>query len=101
MHANQRMNAHGQKTRLLADMQEEIRVVFEILARYGVAASGIHLEMTPEDLIECVEETDDLSQPLTNYRSACDPRLNADQSVRIAEFLAQQLRRAGPIRGAL
>lgn len=93
MHANQRLNAHGQKTRVLTDMQEEIRVVFDILAQYGLSVSGIHLEMTPEDLVECVEETDDLSRPLTDYRSACDPRLNPDQSLRIAEFVAQLLRR--------
>jgi 3-deoxy-7-phosphoheptulonate synthase len=92
MHANQRLNAHGQKTRLLSDVREEIRVVFAVLAAHGLSRAGVHLEMTPDDVTECVENTDDLSRPLADYRSACDPRLNPDQSMRIAEFVAELLR---------
>jgi len=93
MHANQRTNAHGQKTRLLTDMEEEIRVVFAVLARHRLPAAGIHLEMTPDDVTECVEDSSDLSRPLSDYRSACDPRLNPGQAARIVELVAQLLRR--------
>jgi 3-deoxy-7-phosphoheptulonate synthase len=92
MHAKQRTNAHGQKTRLVTDLQEEIRVVFAVLASHGLSLAGVHLEMTPDDVTECVENTDDLSRPLPDYRSACDPRLNPDQSGRIAELVAELLR---------
>jgi 3-deoxy-7-phosphoheptulonate synthase len=92
MHANQRTNAHGQKTRVLTDLQEEIRVVVAVLAAHGLALAGVHLEMTPEDVLECVEDTSELSRPLTSYRSACDPRLNPDQSMRIARLVAELLR---------
>lgn len=91
MHANQRTNAHGQKTRLLTDVQEEIRVTFAILAAHDLPLAGVHLEMTPDDVTECVENTDDLSRPLPDYRSACDPRLNPDQSIRIAQLVAELL----------
>ena len=93
MHANQRTNAYGQKTRLLTDMEEEIRVVFAVLARHRIPRAGIHLEMTPDDVTECVEDAGDLSRPLPDYRSVCDPRLNPDQTARILELVAQLLRR--------
>jgi 3-deoxy-7-phosphoheptulonate synthase len=92
MHANQRTNDHGQKTRLMTDLEEEIRVVFAVLAEHGLPLAGVALEMTPADVLECVEDTSELSRPLTNYRSACDPRLNPDQSVRIAQLIAELLR---------
>ena len=92
MHGNQRTNAHGQKTRVLTDVQEEIRVVFAVLVGHGLSPAGVHLEMTPDDVIECVEDPGDLSRPLPIYRSACDPRLNPEQSLRIAEHVSELLR---------
>lgn len=93
MHANQRTNAHGQKTRLLTEIEEEIRVVFAVLARHRLPAAGIHLEMTPDGVTECVEDSSDLSRLLPDYRSACDPMLSPDQTARIVELVAQLLRR--------
>jgi 3-deoxy-7-phosphoheptulonate synthase len=92
MHGNRRTNAHGQKTRLLIELEEEIRVVFAVLARYGLTPAGIHLEITPDNVTECVDDTADLTRPLPDYRSACDPRLNPDQATRIAEVVAELLR---------
>jgi 3-deoxy-7-phosphoheptulonate synthase len=92
MHANQRTNAHGQKTRMVIDVEEEIRVVFAVLAEHGLPLAGVALEMTPHDVLECVDDSGELSKRLTNYRSACDPRLNSDQSMRIAELVAELLR---------
>jgi 3-deoxy-7-phosphoheptulonate synthase len=98
MHANQRSNAHGQKTRVVADLEAEIRTVFAVLARRGLSPAGVHLETTPDDVTECVEDTRDLSRPLRDYRSACDPRLNPDQSTRIAQLVADLLRHSVPLR---
>ncbi|MDX6544398.1 MAG: 3-deoxy-7-phosphoheptulonate synthase [Gaiellales bacterium] len=98
MHANQRTNDFGQKTRLMIDVEEEIRVVFAVLARHRLSPAGIHLEMTPDDVRECVEDADDLSQPLRDYRSACDPRLNPEQALRIADLVARLVRQSVPLR---
>jgi 3-deoxy-7-phosphoheptulonate synthase len=98
MHANQRTNDFGQKTRLMIDVEEEIRVVFAVLARHRLSPAGIHLEMTPDDVRECVEDADDLSQPLRDYRSACDPRLNSEQALRIADLVARLVRQSVPLR---
>ncbi len=92
MHAKRHTNVHEQKTRLLTDLQDEISVVLPVLAAHGLPLAGVHLEMTPDDVTECVEDADDLSRPLPDYRSACDPRLNPDQSARIAQFVAELLR---------
>jgi 3-deoxy-7-phosphoheptulonate synthase len=91
MHANQCTNAHGQKTRILTDLQDEIQVVFQILAQHHLSPAGIHLEMTPDDVGECIEDKRDLSQRLLRYRSPCDPRLNPDQSIQIANLTTQLL----------
>jgi 3-deoxy-7-phosphoheptulonate synthase len=91
MHANGRVNTHGQKTRLVVEIEAEIRASFAALGRHGLAASGVHLEMTCDEVTECVEDTRDLTRPLPDYRSACDPRLNREQSLRVAGTVADLL----------
>ncbi len=92
MHGNGRTTAHGEKTRLLSDITQEIRTFFAVLCRHGLSPAGIHLEMTPDDVTECVQDADDLTQLLGDYRSACDPRLNPTQAIAVADLVAELLR---------
>jgi 3-deoxy-7-phosphoheptulonate synthase len=91
MHGNSRTNIHGQKTRLLTDMRHDIEVFFALLSRHGLWPAGIHLEMTPDDVTECVHGPADLTRWLSDYRSACDPRLNPTQAASVAELVAELL----------
>jgi 3-deoxy-7-phosphoheptulonate synthase len=91
MHGNGRTNAHGQKTRLLSDVLHELRVFFAVLAEHGLVPAGIHLEMTPDGVTECVDGPADLGRLLPDYRSACDPRLNPRQVDTVAALAAELL----------
>jgi 3-deoxy-7-phosphoheptulonate synthase len=88
MHGNGRTNIHGQKTRLLTDLRHEIATFFTVLGRRGLWPGGIHLETTPDDVTECVPDVRDLSAWLPEHRSACDPRLNPEQALDIADLVA-------------
>ena len=66
------------KTRQLKDIQREIEQFIQILSAHGEHPGGLHLEATPFDVYECCLELND-SVKLT-YHSACDPRLNYEQS---------------------
>jgi len=92
MHGNGRTNVHGQKTRLMTDIEHELCEFFAVLRRYGLSPGGIHLEMTPDDVTECLYGTDDLDRWLPTYRSACDPRLDPGQAAAVADVLAELLR---------
>lgn len=92
MHGNGRTNAHGQKTRLLSDVMCEVRDFFAVLAMRGLSPAGIHLEMTPDDVTECIDGPADLTRWLPDYRSACDPRLNPRQVNAVADLVAGLLR---------
>jgi 3-deoxy-7-phosphoheptulonate synthase len=103
MHGNGRTNIHGQKTRLLTELRQEIRTFFAVVSQHGLRPAGIHLEMTPDDVTECVDNAGDLTRWLPAYRSACDPRLNAAQAGSVAELVAELLRShrlSGSPRGA-
>jgi 3-deoxy-7-phosphoheptulonate synthase len=95
MHGNGRTNVHGQKTRLLTELHQEIRAFFAVLSSRGVWPAGIHLEMTPDDVTECVYGPADMTRWLPDYRSACDPRLNPTQTASVAGLVATLLSTAG------
>jgi 3-deoxy-7-phosphoheptulonate synthase len=94
MHGNTSLIG-GRKTRFVRDIEAEIIDFFEIAAAEGTWPGGIHLELTPDDVTECIGglvgvEQRDLS---LRYTSACDPRLNRDQALEIADVVAAQYER--------
>jgi 3-phosphoshikimate 1-carboxyvinyltransferase len=93
MHGNTRA-AGTRKTRLLADILAEIGAFFEIAASEGVHAGGMHLEMTGEDVTECLGGSISLSEEdlSRRYLTYCDPRLNQGQALDVAAFAATLLR---------
>ncbi len=92
MHGNTRHTVAGQKTRVLGEMTTEVQVFFTVLAERGLHPGGLHLELTPDPVTECVDDPAALADatPLSRYESTCDPRLNhtqADTVVRLAADL--------------
>jgi 3-deoxy-7-phosphoheptulonate synthase len=91
MHGNGRTNLHGQKTRLMSEITLEVAAFFTVLGHYGLFPAGIHLEMTPDHVTECVDGPGDLARRLPDYRSACDPRLDPAQAAEVADLVAALL----------
>ena len=75
--------------------QEEVKAFFDVHEQEGTHAGGVHLEMTGQNVTECVGggrtvTFDDLS---SRYHTHCDPRLNASQSLEMAFIIAERLRK--------
>ncbi|MEU1626451.1 3-deoxy-7-phosphoheptulonate synthase [Streptomyces sp. NPDC020096] len=93
MHGNTVVTPHGQKTRSLVSMKAEIDGFVSVLHRAREWPAGLHIEMTPYRVTECVQDLGDIasSAPLGPYTSACDPRLNAAQAEEIVEHFVELL----------
>jgi len=94
MHGNTRSLSQGLKTRRYRDVLGEIKRFWQIHNSEGSVAAGVHLELTGSPVTECLGGRNDLSENdlLLNYRTHCDPRLNADQAVELAFELASIIR---------
>jgi len=93
MHGNTIKSSSGYKTRPFDSVLREVREFFAIHSAEGTIPGGVHFEMTGQDVTECTggvrEVTDqDLSD---RYHTACDPRLNASQSLELAFLVAEEL----------
>ena len=93
MHGNTRESASGYKTRLFDDVVSEVEGYFAVHREAGTFPGGIHIELTGDDVTECVGgtagvEDANLSQ---RYETACDPRLNREQSLELAFMVADML----------
>ncbi|MRX51283.1 3-deoxy-7-phosphoheptulonate synthase class II [Paracoccus sp. S-4012] len=101
MHGNTIKSASGYKTRPFDSVLREVREFFAVHAAEGSIPGGVHFEMTGQDVTECTGGVravtdEDLS---SRYHTACDPRLNASQSLELAFLVAEELRarrRAAP-----
>jgi 3-deoxy-7-phosphoheptulonate synthase len=94
MHGNTVSTAAKLKTRSFDAILDEVRGVFDIHAAEGTWAGGVHVEMTGQDVTECVGGAhrlteDDLG---ARYETFCDPRLNAEQSLELAFLVAEELK---------
>ena len=86
MHGNTQTAGNGLKTRAFSDILSEIEQSFAIHADCGSRLGGVHLELTGEDVTECIGGARDLSEDDLRraYRSAVDPRLNYEQALELA-----------------
>ncbi len=89
MHGNTQKDEHGEKTRFIGELAGELEATARIHCEFGTTLSGVHLEMTGADVLECVASAAELPG---NYVSKCDPRLNLSQALHLVEAL----RRADP-----
>jgi 3-deoxy-7-phosphoheptulonate synthase len=94
MHGNTIKSPNGYKTRPFNKILSEVRSVFDIHKSEGTYAGGIHIEMTGQDVTECVGGAQAISEVnlKDRYHTHCDPRLNASQSIELAFLLAEELR---------
>ena len=93
--ATRSSHASGYKTRDFDDVMRELHGFFAACDAAGVWPGGVHVELTGENVTECLGGTDevlgdDLEQ---RYETMCDPRLNARQSLDLAFQTAELLRR--------
>ena len=84
MHGNGMTTASGLKTRNFDDILTEIERTFAVHARLGTIAGGVHLEMTGQDVTECIGGGLSEADLDKNYLSVCDPRLNYRQALEMA-----------------
>ncbi len=95
MHGNIIKLGSGIKTRKFEDIQEEITSSFVVHNSFGTILSGIHFELTGEDVTECIGGSVDITSDdlHINYESYCDPRLNYSQSLEMAFLISDILQR--------
>jgi len=96
VHANTFKAKSGYKTRDFADICDELRAFFDVHERMGTHAGGVHIEMTGEDVTECVGGMRNLGENdlSSRYHTHCDPRLNGEQALELAFRIAERLRRS-------
>ena len=93
MHGNTIKSATGYKTRPFDSVLREVHEFFGVHKAEGTIPGGVHFEMTGKDVTECTGGVravtdEDLSD---RYHTACDPRLNASQSLELAFLVAEEL----------
>ena len=94
MHGNTFVGSGGRKTRHFDHVLAEIREFFAVCRQEGVWPGGVHVELTGDNVTECLGGTDAVleSQLELRYTTTCDPRLNASQSLDLAFQVADLLR---------
>ena len=95
MHGNGMTTPTGYKTRRFDDVVDEVKGFFEAHRDAGTHPGGIHVELTGDDVTECLggSEMIDEETLATRYESLCDPRLNHMQSLELAFLVAEELSR--------
>ncbi len=93
MHGNTVSTASRVKTRSFDAILSELRGFFDVFAAEGARPGGIHVEMTGQDVTECVGGAQQLTEADLGgrYETFCDPRLNAEQSLEMAFLVAEEL----------
>jgi 3-deoxy-7-phosphoheptulonate synthase len=96
MHENGSRTASGHKTRHFDDVMEEIQRFFAAHREVGTWPGGVHLEITGEDVTECLGGSEAVREDQLDHRyeTLCDPRLNARQSLDLAFRVAELMRAA-------
>ncbi|MGO2659919.1 class II 3-deoxy-7-phosphoheptulonate synthase [Mycetocola reblochoni] len=93
MHGNGITTPSGYKTRRFDDVVDEVTGFFESHRAAGTHPGGIHVELTGDDVTECLGGSEHIDEETlsTRYESLCDPRLNHKQSLELAFLVAEQL----------
>ena len=95
MHGNTEESRSAQRTRQFDRIMDEVEGFFEVHGQLGTHPGGIHIEHTGEDVTECLggaQMISDLDLG-SRYETACDPRLNTQQSLELAFLVVEMLRR--------
>jgi 3-deoxy-7-phosphoheptulonate synthase len=93
MHGNTQETLSGYKTRHFDDVMDEVRGFFEVHAELGTHPGGVHVELTGDNVTECLGGAEALTDAdlAGRYETACDPRLNTSQALELAFLVAEML----------
>jgi 3-deoxy-7-phosphoheptulonate synthase len=93
MHGNTQETASGYKTRHFDDVMDEGRGFFVVHASLGTHPGGVHVELTGDNVTECLGGAHELTDAdlASRYETACDPRLNTSQALELAFLVAEML----------
>ncbi len=96
MHGNTIKASNNYKTRAFDEILREVRGFFKVHEEEGTFPGGVHLEMTGQDVTECVGGSREVTEEnlSSRYNTHCDPRLNANQALELAFLIAQSLKEA-------
>ena len=92
MHGNTESTSNGTKTRRFENILGELELAFDLHAAAGTRLGGVHLELTGENVTECLGGARDLTETdlARAYRSTVDPRLNYEQSLELAMLIVRK-----------
>jgi 3-deoxy-7-phosphoheptulonate synthase len=98
MHGNTIKASTGFKTRPFERVLSEVKSFFDIHREMGTYAGGVHIEMTGDDVTECVGGLSAVTEATLSdrYNTYCDPRLNASQALELAFLVAEQIQGQRP-----
>ncbi|MFM6971144.1 MAG: class II 3-deoxy-7-phosphoheptulonate synthase [Rhodoluna sp.] len=93
MHGNGITTKNGYKSRRFDDVMDEVRGFFEVHKAAGTFPGGVHVELTGDDVTECLGGSEQIDEATleSRYESVCDPRLNHMQSLELAFLVAEEL----------
>ncbi|MEY4647646.1 MAG: hypothetical protein RL009_62 [Actinomycetota bacterium] len=93
MHGNGITTKNGYKSRRFDDVMNEVAGFFEVHRAAGTVPGGIHVELTGDDVAECLGGSEQIDESTLEerYESLCDPRLNHSQSLELAFLVAESL----------
>jgi 3-deoxy-7-phosphoheptulonate synthase len=102
MHGNTVKATNGYKTRPFDRILDEVRRFFAVHKAEGTYAGGIHIELTGQNVTECIGGVQAVSEKdlASRYHTHCDPRLNASQSLELAFLVAEALKAERDARAA-
>jgi 3-deoxy-7-phosphoheptulonate synthase len=95
VHGNTIKTDNGIKTRNFDKIRDELRAFFDVHADMGTHPGGVHLEMTGENVTEClggIVDTVNIEDLGRSYVTSCDPRLNGNQALELAFLIAERMR---------
>ena len=95
MHGNTVKSGNGYKTRIFDQILSEVRRFFDVHIAEGTYAGGVHIEMTGQDVTECLGGAQEITEHslADRYHTHCDPRLNASQALELAFLIADSLKK--------
>jgi 3-deoxy-7-phosphoheptulonate synthase len=93
MHGNGMTTKNGYKSRRFDDVMDEVAGFFEVHRQAGTFPGGIHIELTGDDVAECLGGSEMIDEKTleSRYESLCDPRLNHMQSLELAFLVSEAL----------
>tara|TARA_R110002020_G_scaffold41276_10_gene121685 strand:+ start:199 stop:1575 length:1377 start_codon:yes stop_codon:yes gene_type:complete len=103
MHGNTIKASTGYKTRPFDRVLSEVKSFFEVHRDMGTYAGGVHIEMTGDDVTECVGGVSAVTEASLSdrYHTYCDPRLNASQALELAFLVAEEVHAQKPVQQGL